>query len=164
MILARTDLPMGDRHPDYPALIAGNYVLGGGMLKSRLADRIRQKDGLSYGVGSQFGADPIDDDASLQLFAIAAPENIAKVDAAFREEIARLIEKGVEGDELTDAVDGLIKARQRSRGEDGALVSQLREGLYLDRTMPGRRSSKQAGGAHPGAVQQALKKHFGLGG
>jgi zinc protease len=164
VLLARIDLPMGDRHPDYPALIAGNYVLGGGTLKSRLADRIRQKDGLSYGVGSQFGADPLDEDASLQIFAIAAPENIAKVDAAFREELARLIERGVEGDELKDAIDGLVKARARARGEDGALVAQLREGLYLDRTMAWSADFEtRLAALTPAQVQTALKKHLGLG-
>jgi zinc protease len=135
IILMRTDLPLSDSHPDYAALVAGNYVLGGGSLKSRLADRVRQKDGLSYSVASQFQADPLDEAGSLLFYAIAAPENIAKVEAAFREEHARLLREGVEADELKDAVDGLLKARQRNRGEDGALVGQLREGLYLGRTL-----------------------------
>jgi zinc protease len=135
MILMRTDLPLSDADPDYAALVAGNYVLGGGMLKSRLADRVRQKDGLSYSVGSQFSADALDRNASLTFYAIAAPENIAKVEAAMRDERARLLKDGVEADELKDAVDGLLKARQRGRGEDGALVGQLREGLYLDRSL-----------------------------
>ena len=46
-ILAGLTLPMRDDHPDYPALILGNSVLGGGF-SSRLADRLRQKGGLSY--------------------------------------------------------------------------------------------------------------------
>src|SRR5690606_16648681 len=49
-----------DDHPDYPALVLGNYMLGGGFLNSRLATRIRQQDGLSYGVGSQFNAGALD--------------------------------------------------------------------------------------------------------
>ncbi len=39
---------------DYFPLIVGNYILGGGGLVSRLADEIREKRGLSYGVGSFF--------------------------------------------------------------------------------------------------------------
>ena len=46
---------MRDDDPDYPALVLGNYMLGGGFLNSRLATRIRQKEGLSYGVGSGLG-------------------------------------------------------------------------------------------------------------
>ena len=48
--------PLSDSDPDYPALVIGNYVFGAGNLSSRLGDRIRQKEGLSYGVGSAFGA------------------------------------------------------------------------------------------------------------
>jgi predicted Zn-dependent peptidase len=41
-----------DDDPDYAALVMGNYIIGGGFLNSRLATRIRQKEGISYGVGS----------------------------------------------------------------------------------------------------------------
>ena len=50
--VAGINLKLRDDHPDYPALLLGNYMLGGGFLNSRLATRMRQKDGLSYGVGS----------------------------------------------------------------------------------------------------------------
>jgi zinc protease len=133
--LARADLPIADTHADYPALVVANYVLGGGALKSRLADRIRQRDGLSYGVGSQFSASSLDERASLYAFAIAAPENIDKVDAAFNEEFQRLLKDGVGEAELKDAVDGLLKARRSARGEDANLVGQLRSNRYLDRSM-----------------------------
>ncbi len=135
VILLRTELPLSDTDADYPALLVGNYVFGGGTLKSRLADRIRQQDGLSYGVSSQFSASPLDPRAVLMAFAIAAPENIGKVRAAFDDELNKLLEHGVTEAELKDAVDGLLKARQRSRGEDRALVGQLAGNAYLDRTM-----------------------------
>ena len=51
--IAGQNLKLRDDDPDYPALVLGNYMLGGGFLNSRLAVRIRQKDGLSYGVGSR---------------------------------------------------------------------------------------------------------------
>ena len=56
--------PMKDDDPDYPALVMGNYVFGGGSLSSRLGDRVRQKEGLSYGVGSFFSADSLDSAAA----------------------------------------------------------------------------------------------------
>ena len=135
IILMVTGLAMDDSHPDYPALLVGNYVFGGGSLKSRLADRVRQKDGLSYGVASQFSADSIDASASQLLYAIAAPENIERVEAAFREELALLLDKGVSEEELKDAIDGWLKSRHRARGEDGALLGMLADNAYLDRTM-----------------------------
>ena len=46
--LAGLSLPIKDDNPDYPALVIGNFILGGGGLSSRIADRLRQKGGLSY--------------------------------------------------------------------------------------------------------------------
>ena len=34
-----------------------NFLFGGGSLSSRLGNRVRQKEGLSYGVGSQYSAE-----------------------------------------------------------------------------------------------------------
>ncbi len=56
--LAGLSLPIKDNNPDYPALVVGNFILGGGGLSSRIADRLRQKDGLSYGAGSSLSRQP----------------------------------------------------------------------------------------------------------
>ncbi len=53
-------IPLRDDDPDYPAMVIGDYVFGGGSLSSRLGNRVRQKEGLSYGVGSNFAASPFD--------------------------------------------------------------------------------------------------------
>ena len=58
--LAGLSMPIKDDDPDYPALLAGNFILGGGGLSSRLADRLRQKGGLSYTAMSMFQASPLD--------------------------------------------------------------------------------------------------------
>ena len=63
--LAGLSMPIKDDNPDYPALLVGNFILGGGGLSSRIADRLRQKDGLSYGAGSMLGASPLDPRADL---------------------------------------------------------------------------------------------------
>ena len=52
MYFAGLLLPLKDDHPDYPALVVGNEVLGGSGFASRLMSRIREKEGLSYGVMS----------------------------------------------------------------------------------------------------------------
>lgn len=44
-----------DHHdPNYFPLTVGNYILGGGLLVSRLATEVREKRGLTYGIDSQF--------------------------------------------------------------------------------------------------------------
>ena len=54
--LAGLSLPIKDDDPDYPALLVGNFILGGGGLSSRIADRLRQKGGLSYTAMSMFAS------------------------------------------------------------------------------------------------------------
>ncbi|MES4791876.1 MAG: insulinase family protein, partial [Chloroflexota bacterium] len=43
LFIAGMNLNLRDDDPDYPALVLGNYMLGGGFLNSRLAVRIRQQ-------------------------------------------------------------------------------------------------------------------------
>jgi zinc protease len=45
---------IGSNDPDFFPLMVGNYILGGGSLTSRLAQEVREKNGLTYGVSSQF--------------------------------------------------------------------------------------------------------------
>jgi zinc protease len=162
VLMLRFDLPMSDRHPDYPALLVGNHVLGGGSLKSRLADRIRQRDGLSYSVASSFSAHAQDERGSVLGFAIAAPENVPRVEAAFHEELARLLTDGIEAGELRDAVDGLLKARERARGEDGALAAQLRGNAYLGRSMAwSAELDARLQALDADTVAAALRRHLG---
>src|SRR5690606_2970273 len=61
--LGATTLPLSSSDPDYPALVIANHIFGGGSLSSRLADRVRQQEGLSYGVMSGFNAQNLDDRA-----------------------------------------------------------------------------------------------------
>ena len=49
---------MKDSDPDYPALVIGNYILGGGAISSRIADRLRQKGGLSYSAAVELLGQP----------------------------------------------------------------------------------------------------------
>ena len=95
--LARMNVKMRDDNADYPALVLGNYMLGGGFLSSRLAVRIRQKEGLSYGVGSNFSASSLDETGSFLANAIYAPENAEKLEAAFKDELAKLSKGRVYG-------------------------------------------------------------------
>lgn len=139
VLLARSNLSFKVTDADYPALLVANRIFGGGALKSRLGDRIRQKDGLSYGVGSSVRADDsregTDDNGSFNLQAIAAPANMDKVKTAIREELARLIADGVTEAEVRDAVNGVLTEREQSRAEDGAVAGMLTDQAYFGRTM-----------------------------
>ncbi|MDX2345980.1 MAG: pitrilysin family protein [Legionella sp.] len=53
-VLRLGQLGINHHNPDYFPLLVGNYTLGGGALVSRLANELREKRGLTYGVHSQF--------------------------------------------------------------------------------------------------------------
>ena len=154
-------MPLADTDPDYPALLLGNYMLGGGALRSRLADRIRQKDGLSYGVGSQFNAQPQDAMATWNAFAIYNPANLAKLQAAFKEEIARALDKGFSEQEIKDAKTAWMQAQASSRAQDRELAGRLASNLYLGRTMAWQADLERKVQALTNEqILAALHKHF----
>jgi len=129
------NLPVRDDQPEYASLALANYILGSGFLNSRLAVRIRQKDGLSYGVASGFQAQALDSVAVLQTMAIYNPENVAKLETAFGEEIGRWVKDGVTADELEKAKQGWLQGRQQSRARDAELVNRLSQQTFQGRTM-----------------------------
>lgn len=135
LFIAGLPLQIRDDSPDYPALTLGNYILGGGFLNSRLATRIRQKEGLSYGVGSQLNASPLDEYGAFLTFAISAPQNTTKVEAAFKDELARALKEGFTADEIAKAKAGWLQSRQVSRAQDRELAGKLEGYRFLNRTM-----------------------------
>jgi zinc protease len=133
--IAGFNLKIRDDNPDYPALLLGNYMLGGGFLNSRLASRIRQKDGLSYGVGSGINISALDEYGSFLANAIYAPQNVEKLEAAFKEEIARMLKDGFTAEEVEAAKSGYLQSREVSRAQDNELVGRLNNYLFIGRTL-----------------------------
>lgn len=131
--VASYQFEMRDDHPDYPAIVLGNFMLGGGFLNSRLATRIRQKEGLSYGVGSQMYAGSLDNIGNFFAFAIYAPENVDKLEKAFREEIEKVVNEGFTADEVKAAQSGWSQQRVVSRSQDGQVASTLNNYLFIGR-------------------------------
>lgn len=134
-LLAGMTFKLRDDHEDYPALFLSNYLLGGGFLNSRLAERIRQKDGLSYGVGSGFSTNSFFEWSLFSGYAIFSPENSDRVLNAFIEEIDRVREDGFTQEELDAGRQALIDSNRTSRAGDGYLAGLLQRNLDRDRTM-----------------------------
>lgn len=158
-MLAGMNLPLKDDDPDYPALVLGNYMLGGGFLNSRLATRIRQKEGISYGVGSMLSGSALDKVGSFQTYAIYAPENAARLEAAFKEEIDRVLKDGFTADEVREARTGWLQSRQVNRSQDPGLVSQLGENAFIGRDLSFDKGVEaKVATLTPAQVNAALKK------
>lgn len=132
---AGEQIAMRDDNPDYPALVIGNYILGAGALSSRLGDRVRQQEGLSYSVGSGINAHPIDERTTLTIFAITNPENRDRVVEVIGEEIALLLKDGITTSELDDAKQGYLQSEQLDRTQDRVLASVIASTIFADRSM-----------------------------
>jgi len=128
-------IPMKDSDPDYPAFTIGNFVLGSSGLSSRLGDRVRQKEGLSYGVGSMFRAGVLDERAIFSAYAITNPANMPKVDTAIREETSKLLSQGITEQELEAAQRSYLENQKVLRSDDSHLASILSSTLEADRDM-----------------------------
>ena len=159
---ARININMNEDDADYPALVMMNYMMGGGAgLNSRLAERIRQKEGLSYGVGSGLNISTIDRDGSWSVGAIAAPQNVAKVEAAFRDEVAKALKDGFTDKELAAAKSGFLQQRLQARAQDASVASRWLSYLYYGQTFARSQAfEEQVMALKPEDVVAAMRRHI----
>jgi zinc protease len=163
VLLARMNLDINQNDPDYAAFFLADYMLGGGAgFDSRLTARIRIKEGLSYGVSAQGGGSIFDRAGSWVAQAIAAPQNIAKVETALREEISLALKEGFTDAEIAKAKSGWQQSFAQVRVQDpqlaGRLLSHLDSGrtfLTWDKAFEQRVLSLTAD-----EVRAALRKHL----
>ncbi|MEO8104062.1 MAG: pitrilysin family protein [Betaproteobacteria bacterium] len=162
VFLARLNVNMRDDDADYPALYLANYILGGGAgLNSRLAERIRQKEGLSYGVGSQLNVGSLDRAGSWSVYAIAAPQNVAKVEAAFKDELGRALKDGFLPAEIAAAKSGALQQRLQQRAQDGVLAGNWTGLLYTNRTFAfSKQFEDKIAALKAEDLMSAMKKHL----
>jgi zinc protease len=161
--IAGQTLNLRDDDPDFPALMLGNYMLGGGFLNSRLAVRIRQKEGLSYGVGSQLQAGSLDKNGVFMAFAIYAPQNRDKLEAAFKEEIEKMLKDGFTAEEIAAAKKGWLQSRQVSRAQDAELAGRLNGFNFLNRTLAWDADlEKKVDALTAEQITAALRRHINL--
>jgi len=162
VLVARQNVDMRDDDPDYPALALANYIFGGEAgLDSRLMLRIRQKEGLSYGVGSELSVGSLDRAGSWSAYAIAAPQNIAKVEASFKDELARAIRDGFTDAEVAEAKSGFLQKRVQTRAQDGALAGGWVSYMFLGRTYEfSKQLEERVKALKPADLAAALRKHI----
>jgi zinc protease len=131
---ARLRFPMKDDMPNYAALMVVNRIVGADT-DSILWKRVREKDGVSYGVGSGLTASAHEIHGTWTVSAIYAPENVKRLEAAIREELARLQKDGFTARELEDAKNGLAQARRLTLAQDRNVATLLTQQMEVNRTM-----------------------------
>ncbi len=133
---AGIEIPLRDDDEDYPALMMANYIFGGsGTLSSRLGDRIRQKEGISYGVNSSLAVDPLEKRGSFRVTGICNPANMEKFEKCVRDELDKMINQGVNEKELDEARQGWLNAQMARFVQDGTIAGTLGSNIQLKRTM-----------------------------
>ena len=132
--LAGTRITITDESPDYPALMFANFMLGQG-INSRLFARIRGKEGLSYGISSALALSPGDESALFVTNAISAPENAAKVEASFKDEIATLLKNGFSDAEIAAGKVSWQQNQQLNREQNATLAGSLVNSAHYGRTL-----------------------------
>jgi zinc protease len=125
---------MNDEDADYPAMLMANYMFGG-TLSARLPNRIRNKEGLSYGAGSQFSAPIKDDGGEFMASAISNPENAPKVEVSMKDELAVTLKNGFTSEELAAAKKAWLQESVLGRSQDGSLARVLASHERYGRTM-----------------------------
>jgi zinc protease len=133
--LAGQTLELSDNDQDYPALFFASYLLGGSGMSSRITDRLRQKEGLSYGAGAGLSVQSLDKYGTWTMNAIYAPQNVERLQRAFREEMDRAIKEGFTMEEINKFRPGYLQARTQTRANDNELVGVLVARRFAGRTM-----------------------------
>jgi zinc protease len=126
-------LPLSDNDADYAAFTLANFLLGSGG-DSRLWVRIREREGLSYGVWSWVDWSTREPHSVWHVGAIFAPANRDKVERAFKEEVERALKDGFTATEVDNGRQALLSARRLSRAQDERLAAALAGNLELGRT------------------------------
>ena len=132
-------IQMRDTDPDYPAMVIANYMMGGD-ITSRWSDRIRNREGLSYGAGSSFSApgaanNDAGDAALMSAQIISNPVNSPKVEASFRDELKKTLTEGFTQKELDAAKAAYREIRVQGRSGDTNILSLILTRASADRTL-----------------------------
>lgn len=119
--LADLPIKMQDTDPRYVALYVANYLLGGSS-NSRLWNRVRVQQGLSYDVHSRLSVSSHEASGDWTIYAIQAPQNARRVQQSVHEELARALRDGYTEQEVKDAVHAILNYRKLARAQDGSLA------------------------------------------
>jgi len=127
-------LQMNDTDPDYVPMVVANFMMGGS-ISSRISDRIRNREGLSYDAGSSFSAPTFGDAAVFSISVICNPKNAPKVEASVRDELTKTLASGFTAAELADAKKAIRDQRLNNRSSDARLEGLIMTRDQSDRTL-----------------------------
>ncbi len=153
-------LSINDESSDFGATTVASFLLGEGAT-SRLWRRIRERDGLSYGVYSYVGWNSFEPNSTLNVIAIFAPQNRARLATALNEEFARVAREGFPDTEVEEGKAIVLKRRLLSRSQDANVAAALVQQLYVGRTWAfSEKSDAAVAAATTASVNAAFRKYM----
>lgn len=131
--LADLGLKLQDSDADFPAVYLANYLLGLSET-SRLWNRVRVEEGLSYNVRSQVSVSSFEPSGSWTVYAIHAPSNSQKLGETIQEVLTQTLKDGFSEQEVKEGINALLNYRRLSRSQDPAVSNAWLNYLDLDRS------------------------------
>jgi len=130
--LAGTRFQMSQNDPDYPAIVLASYMFGE-PITSRIADRIRNREGLSYGANARITVPTEGDSATLSGTVSLNPGFGPKVEFSFVDELKKVYATGFTAAEVAAAKKAYLDSRMVGRSTDAALLGLVASHEQLDR-------------------------------
>ncbi len=161
-LLGGINLNITEKSNDYPAVYMANELLGGGsFLSSRIPQRLRENEGMSYGAGSYLDIDYDQPGGVWGLYAAYNPDYKERLDSALNQEIDKAISAGFTQEELSKSIESWLEQQRTSLGMNNVLASiinqYMRQGRNLDDYTQMENKIKAL---ELKAVNEALKKYF----
>jgi len=158
--ISRMPLKLQDTDADFPALYLANFLLGTSET-SRLWQRVRETEGLSYNVRSNLSVSSFEPTASWTVYAIYAPQNRERLEKAIGEELARVLKDGYTEAEIKDGIAALLNYRKLARAQDSVLASTWINYLKRGRTFEwSAEMDRQIAALTPDVVNAAVRKYL----
>jgi zinc protease len=127
-------LPLSRLHDDYLATYMASFILGGNF-SARLMNEVRDKQGLTYGIGSGIRGMDARYTGMWSVNVTLSQENLERGIASTEEVLKAFATGGVTADELAekkDTISGSFQVRQATTGGlAGSLLQQLEDGREL---------------------------------
>ena len=162
MLLGSINIRMNEQDPDYPAVFMANELLGGGaFLSSRIPQRLRENEGMSYGAGSYLNSYHQYDALNWGVYAFFNPLYKGRLDSAIHQEIDKAISAGFTKDELDKSVKSLMEQRRTYLGLNNYLAQQLKNYLRDGKDLESfTKFEQQLSALTVEKVNAALRRYF----
>ena len=132
VFLAGQRFRLSQTDPDYPAIVLASYMFGE-TITSRISDRIRNREGLSYGANARLTV-PAEGDAAMLTGTVSLNPGVGpKVESSFLDELKKVYDAGFTAAEVDAAKKAYLDSRMVGRSTDGALLALMVSHEQLDR-------------------------------